>query len=413
MLGYRLAWLLALPLVALRLAWRAAADASYRPFALERFAVGLPAGPFDLCVHAVSVGETRAAEPIIKAWLRGHPEARILLTHMTPTGRATGAEIFGSRVSQCYLPYDAVPLVQTFLRQSAPKVFLVMETEVWPEWIAQARARGVPVWLVNARLSAKSARGYGKFPRLSKNTFGALSGVHAQTAADAARLTALGATGVKVSGNVKFDCTPPEDFERRAAALSQLFDAAHRPLWVAGSTREGEEALLFDALKTHRLRSTARAVIVPRHPQRFGDVVALALASGFTVARRSTFDPVTDANAEIIIGDSMGEMFAYYKAASVALMGGSFGTGSQNLIEPCAVGTPVILGPSVYNFVAAAAAAQTCGAAVQVAAMPEALDVVHALMQDAARRANMSAAGLQFVEENRGSTARILRDIRP
>jgi 3-deoxy-D-manno-octulosonic-acid transferase len=415
---YRALWLLALPLAALRLAWRAAKDKTYRAYWPERFGFALPRGPFDMWIHAVSVGETRAAEPLIKALRLRDANIKILLTHMTPTGRATGAQLFGESVTQCYLPYDFLPLTQRFLNAAQPKRAVIMETELWPEVLAQCAQRNIPAWLVNARLSEKSARGYAKFPSLTRVTLNHLRGILAAAPADAARFEALGARNVQTLGNIKFDVTPPTDYAENAAALGALFGES--PIWIAGSTREGDEELLLNALLAHPLRTSARALIVPRHPQRFEEVFALAKSKGFTAVKRSEifkrndekngqFAPQVEApNAEIIVGDSMGEMFAYYACAQVAFMGGSFATGSQNLIEPCAVGVPVVLGPSIFNFEAAAKAAIAAGAAEQVADAGAALDAIQALIALPIQRAERAASAQRFAQDNRGATLQTL-----
>jgi 3-deoxy-D-manno-octulosonic-acid transferase len=418
---YRALWLLALPLAALRLAWRAAKDKSYRAHWPERFGFGLPRGPLDIWIHAVSVGETRAAEPLIKALRLRDANISILLTHMTPTGRATGAQLFGASVTQCYLPYDFLALTKRFLNVTQPKRAVIMETELWPEVIGQCAQRKIPAWLVNARLSEKSARGYAKFPHLTRVTLNHLRAILAAAPDDAARFEALGARNVQTLGNIKFDVTPPADFAEKAAALRALFGEG--PMWIAASTREGDEELLLNALLMHPLRTSTRALIVPRHPQRFEEVFTLAKSKGFRVAKRSeiftrngeengqTAPQVFATDAEIIIGDSMGEMFAYYACAQVAFMGGSFATGSQNLIEPCAVGVPVVLGPSTFNFEAAAKAAIAAGAAEQVANAGAALDAIYTLIEHPTMRAQRAASAQQFAKDNRGATLRTIDSV--
>ncbi len=356
-------------------------------------------------IHAVSVGETRAADPLLKALHSRNAQMKILLTHMTPTGRATGAQLFGESVTQCYLPYDFAPCVIRFLNATRPARSVVMETELWPEVIAQCAQREIPVWLVNARLSEKSARGYAKFPTLTRATLNRLREVLAAADADAARFTSLGAGNVAVLGNMKFDVTPPNDWAEKAHALRALFGMA--PLWIAGSTREGDEALLLNALRAHPLRRAARALIVPRHPRRFDEVVALAQSMGFRVARRSANEKIAS-DAEVIVGDTMGEMFAYYACAQVAFIGGSFSTGSQNLIEPCAMGVPVVIGPSTFNFEAAAKAGIAAGAVTQVASAEAALGALVYLLQNNALRETQAIAAQQFARTNQGATARTL-----
>ncbi len=403
---YRLLWWLALPVVAARLALRALRDASYRAHWRERFAMQLPTGPFDYWIHAVSVGESRAAEPLIKAILASQPNARLVLTHMTPTGRAAAAALFKETVTQCYLPYDFAPFAARLIGRIRPRVGVIMETELWPNVIGEAKARDVPMWLVNARLSERSAGGYARVPRITAPMLKSLRGILAQAPTDAQRFSALGGQRVESVGNMKFDVSVPVDTAERARALRPALGDGL--LWVVGSSREGDERLLLEALRTHPLRHAARCIIVPRHPQRFDEVTALASALGFRTARRSA--PIAD--AEVVIGDSMGEMAAYYACADAVLMGGSFTTGSQNLIEPCAAGKPVVLGPSVFNFAAAAEAALACGAAIQVPTAMAALDALANLLVDTNRTKKMGEAGLSFCAQNRGATARTLDFLR-
>jgi 3-deoxy-D-manno-octulosonic-acid transferase len=278
-----------------------------------------------------------------------------------------------------------------------------------------ARRVGIPLWLVNARLSERSAAGYAKGGRLTRAMLASLAGIATQTQEHADRFKALGATNVHVTGNMKFDLDVPatarEASEKLAAHLVGTGTEA-RAFWVAGSTREGEEALLLDALKTHALRQQAVAVIVPRHPERWGATYDAARERGFRVARRT--DATIPADPEVIVGDSMGEMLAYYGHAKAVVMGGTLGgTGGQNLIEPCAMGVPVVLGPSVFNFQQAADEAIAAGAAVRVAHADGALDAVLAWMNDAAARDVAGANAMAFVDAHRGATERTLGLLNP
>ncbi|MEO1766450.1 lipid IV(A) 3-deoxy-D-manno-octulosonic acid transferase [Thiobacter aerophilum] len=398
-----------LPGVLLRLAWRARREPAYLAHLLERFGhhPGAPDRPV-IWIHAVSVGETRAAAPLIQALRRCHPDHSILLTHMTPTGRATGRQLYGDTVLQAYCPYDYPFAIRAFLRHVRPRLALIMETEVWPNLVAACRKAGVPVWLVNARLSERSARRYQRFGPLSRATFAALTGVAAQTEADAARLKALGAKHVVVTGNLKFDITPPAEAERHACALRQRLGG--RPVLLAASTREGEEAQLLDALALCAVPDLL-VVIVPRHPQRFDEVAALLARRGIPFQRRSEDAPLAS-HTRVLLGDSMGEMFAYYGAADVAIMGGSLlPHGGQNLIEACAMGTPVILGPHTFNFAQAAQDALAAGAALRVGDAGEAVRAACRLLGDPKRRAAMGQAGRQFAAAHRGATERTLAAI--
>ncbi|HET6265811.1 MAG TPA: lipid IV(A) 3-deoxy-D-manno-octulosonic acid transferase [Usitatibacter sp.] len=404
---YALLWLAATPFVVLRLLVRARSQRGYAEHIGERFGNYPPAPRAPrIWIHAVSVGETRAAAPLVEALAKSHPGHRILVTHMTATGRATGVELFGDRVERAWLPYDLGFAVRRFLAHYRPDLGIVLETEVWPRLLEECRAAGVPVVLANARMSERSARGYARFPAFTRWAFANLAGIAAQTQADAERLCALGAGEVEVTGNVKFDLEPPGDAVQRGEELRRRLGSS-RAVWVAGSTREGEEALLLDALAAMPGESALLA-IVPRHPQRFDEVAALARARGFEVARRSDAGDVGP-GVRVFVGDSMGEMPVYYAASDVVVMGGSLlPYGSQNLIEPCALGKPVIVGPSTYNFEEAADGAIGAGAAIRVGDARAALALAAALGRDAARRERMGRNAREFVVAHRGAIERLM-----
>jgi 3-deoxy-D-manno-octulosonic-acid transferase len=404
---YALAWLAATPFVLARLAWRSRRQPGYRDRVGERFGRFRPRGTAPcIWIHAVSVGETRAAVPLVEALRARHPGHRILVTHMTPTGRATSHEVFGDTVDRAWLPYDMGFAVRRFFEHFKPELGIVLETEIWPRLLEEAARRGIPVVLANGRLSERSAKRYGWVPSLTRWSFGNLRGVAAQTGPDAARFRAIGARDPVVLGNVKFDLTVPEAMVERGAQFRERFGRA-RSVWVAGSTREGEEALLLDAFAS--APPAALLVIVPRHPQRFDDVANLAESRGFTVARRSVEEPVAP-EVRVVIGDSMGEMFAYYAAADVVVMGGSLlPFGSQNLIEACALGRPVIVGRHTYNFAEASKSAIAAGAAVRVQDAREALQAAAAISADPVRREAMGARAREFVEAHRGAVDKLVR----
>lgn len=406
--AYALLWMLAAPLALARLAWRALRQPGYLERVGERFGFYAPAAAAPrIWVHAVSVGETRAAAPVVEALAARFPGHRILLTHMTPTGRATGVELFGDRVERAWLPYDLGFAARRFLAHFRPRLGIILETELWPRLLEEAARAGVPVVLANARLSERSARRYARFPAIARWALAGLAGIAAQTEADARRFAALGAAAPAVTGNVKFDLAVPPRTAEDAARLRALM-GDRRQVWLAGSTREGEEALLLEAFARLAPAPEALLALVPRHPQRFDEVARLAAARGLRTARRSDAGPAGP-EVQVIVGDSMGEMLAYYAAADVVLMGGSFlEHGSQNLIEPCAMGKPVILGPSTYNFEQAADAAIAAGAAVRVPDARAALAAAEALSRDAARRAQMGRAALAFVESHRGAVQRLM-----
>lgn len=408
-LAYSALLWLALPFVLARLAWRARRQPGYLEHLGERFGAVPVAGPGPVIwVHAVSVGETRAAAPLVEILRRDHPGASILLTHMTPTGRATGREIFGAGVAQAWLPWDLGFAVRRFLRRARPAFGVILETEVWPNLLAQCRARGVPVFLVNARLSARSAAGYARVAPLAREALGNLAGVAAQTDEDAARLASLGASGVAVTGNIKFDLAVPDDTPGRGRELRALLGEGRR-VWVAGSTRDGEEALLVAAIEAADPPADVLVVVVPRHPQRFEEVAGILAAPGRPVGRRSHSQPVPAA-ARYVLGDSMGEMLAYYSAADVVFVGGSLKPyGGQNLIEPCAVGKPVIFGPHTFNFESAAEAALAQGAGLRAGDAAQAVSLSLALLADPQRRADMGRRAARFAQSNRGAVERLAR----
>jgi 3-deoxy-D-manno-octulosonic-acid transferase len=356
-------------------------------------------------LHAVSVGETRAAEPLVKALEAAYPEHQILLTHMTPTGREASEQAFGERVLRCYVPYDLPWAVAAFLRHFRPRVGALLETELWPNLIHGCSARNVPLFLVNARLSERSARGYARVAGLARDALGALADVGAQTEADAQRLKALGARHVEVTGNLKFDRGPkPEDL-LRAQYFRELFDP-QRPVFLAASTREGEEELVLDALDDAPVELLT--VMVPRHPQRFGAVAELLTRRGLRFQRRSEGQPIGP-DTRVLLGDSMGELFAYYAACDVAFVGGSLlPLGGQNLLEACAVGKPALIGPHTFNFEEATRLAVQAGAAIQVPDAAALGHVLRSLLQDQARRERMGQAGRELMQQHQGATQRTL-----
>ncbi len=411
-LAYRLLWWIVLPLLPLRLWWRGRREPGYRRLIGERFGFYGAASPQArdvVWVHAVSLGETRAATPLVRRILDERPQATILLTHMTATGRAAGAELAGPRVVQAWLPYDVPFAVDAFLTRFAPKVGLLMETEVWPTLVAACARRRLPLVLVNARLSARSLAGYQRAHSLFEPTFAALRAVYAQSEADAARLHEAGAHEVKVTGNLKFDLAPPPDAATRADELRRRIGT--RPVWVAGCTREGEEALILDALATATLPPCTLTIIVPRHPQRFADVARLLEARGIAYARRSEAHDVPP-TTNLLLGDSLGELAAYYSVADVAFVAGNLAPlGGHNLIEAIAAGAPTLVGPHTFNFADAARDAVAAGAAWRVGDAEELLREVALLLADPARRERMRAAGTAFLAAHRGATERLWNEL--
>jgi len=289
---------------------------------------------------------------------------------------------------------------------------MLMETEVWPNLVGECRARGIPLVLVNARLSERSLAGYRRFASLTRPMFAALAGAAAQTQDDARRLREAGAREVTVTGNLKFDVRLDDALRARGRALRDMLGAG-RPVWVAASTREGEEALIVDAIAAHALPGDALTVVVPRHPQRFDDVAALLDARKIRYVRR-TANVAVAADVRFVLGDSLGELLAYYAASDVAFVGGSLlPLGGQNLIEPIAVGTPTLIGPHTFNFAEASAQAVAAGAAVRVADAQSLVQEVAGLLGDAGRRRRMRDAALAFHAAHGGATDRLWAWVAP
>ncbi len=408
---YSLSWWLAMPLMFLYLRWRGRKQPEYRQHWRERlgWTPTRSSGP-TIWLHAVSVGETRAAVPLVKAIRQRRPDVAILFSHTTPTGRATAAELFGADIRQTYLPYDAPGPVRRFLDRVQPGMAIIMETEIWPNLYAACAKRGIPAYLVNARLSEKSARGYGRFAGLVRPALASLTGLAAQTDADAGRLAGLGAQSPVVVGNLKFDVGAPPDCSERAQELRQMF--AGRFVFLAASTREGEEQLILDTCLELGIPGLL-VVVVPRHPQRFDEVAAMLASRGVEFARRSRGDTVTR-EVEVFLGDSMGEMAAYYMAADVAFIGGSLlPLGGQNLIEAADMGCPVVIGPHTWNFLDAADQAIECGAALRVQDVEELARMVKQLHQNPDKRLAMAEAGRQFSQANRGATDKVMAMLEP
>lgn len=413
--AYSAAWWLAAPLAALYLLWRSLAQREYRRHWGERFlgrGAAPPAGRPLIWVHAVSVGETRAAQPLIEQLARELPEASFLLTHTTPTGRAVGQSIVAAlagRVAQRYLPYDLRFAVARFLHETRPSVGVIMETEVWPNLLQATRRLAVPMLLANARLSEKSAARGRRFAALLEPAAEAFDRIAAQSDADRARIARWYGRPIDVTGNLKFDLAVSGALVDAGRALRAGW--GERPLWLFASTRDGEEALLLDAWMRRggKFDSDPNLLIVPRHPQRFDEVAQLIEARGLACLRRSRgVWPQSLPAGTVLLGDTMGEMALYYAAADVALIGGSLRDfGAQNLIEACAVGTPVVLGPSTFNFAQAAADATAAGAALQVGDADEALAAMDALCRDPQRLRAMGEAALGFASAHRGATARV------
>jgi 3-deoxy-D-manno-octulosonic-acid transferase len=388
-----------LPLILLRLWWRGRREPRYREALPERFGrYGKRLEGSAIWIHAVSVGEARAAAPLVQALQQALPGHTIVMSCMTAAGRETLKQVYGESVHAVYLPYDYPEGVLRFLEHFRPRLGIVMETEMWPNLLAACAENGLPVLLANARMSEKSARGYARFAWLTRPAIRSFAAVCAQSEEDAQRLRGLGARHVEVAGNLKFDVRPaPEQIAAGRAWRERL----GRPVLLLASTREGEEELLLKEISAAGIE--ALVLIVPRHPKRFDDVARLAQG------RRSR-DDFPSGDQSVYLGDTMGEMPFYFAACDVALIGGSFlPLGGQNLIEGLAAGAPVIAGPSMFNFAEATRLAVKTGAAVQTGDAAAAVRLANELLHDPQRRARMSAAGKRLCDSNRGATERHLR----
>ena len=432
---YQLGWHLLLPVVLLRLWWRGRKDPGYRQAIAERFGFSQGIRPGAIWIHAVSVGETRAAQPLIEAYLQEGKS--ILLTCMTPNGRRTGAAIFADaiaqgRLQQVYLPYDFCWAVERFLKAAKPSLGLFMETEAWPTIVFRAAEINLPVYLINARLSERSARRVARFGNAGRSLFQAFAGILAQTELDAGRYRALGVRHCEVVGNLKFDVVLDPILVEHGLAWHAHLEKNNRLMVCAASTREGEEAIILEAwqalMQMHAQESASGSAstaqpllcIVPRHPERFTEVAELIRTFGLTVLRRSEINldaaglhKLADPAAVVVLGDSMGEMSLYYSAADLVVMGGSLmPLGGQNLIEACAAGCPVLLGEHTFNFQQASQDAIDCGAAIRVGnngpLVTTLAGAISRILQDQQQRQAMREAALRYAENYRGATTRIM-----
>ncbi len=409
---YSLIFHLALPIIVARLFWRARRAPAYARRIGERFALALPeVAPGGIWVHAVSVGESIAAAPMIRALRQRYPDLPITVTCMTPTGSERIRALFGDQVAHCYLPYDLPWAAARFLRRLRPRLAVIMETELWPNHIHQCARRGIPVALANARLSERSARGYARFARLTAPMLAELALIAVQSEVEAQRFRQLGARAkcVEVTGSIKFDLSIDPALIERATALREAWQATARPLWIAASTHAGEDEVLLAA---HRRllarRPDALLILVPRHPERFGAVFELCRQSGFGSVRRSTGER-PGAETSVLVGDTMGELLFLYALADLAFVGGSLvPNGGHNLLEPAALGKPVLSGPHLFNFLDIAGQLREAGALVEVADGDALADRLDGLFADRAQAQAMTDAGLRVMRTNEGALGRLL-----
>lgn len=409
---YTLLLHLALPLIALRLAWRAWKAPAYARRLGERFALGLPPlEPGGIWVHAVSVGESIAAAPMIRALRERYPNLPVTVTCMTPTGSERIRALFGDSVGHCYLPYDLPWASARFLRRLRPRLAIIMETELWPNHLHQCARRGVPLVLANARLSERSARGYARFARLTAPMLAELNLIAVQTEAEAERFRRLGARPgcVEVTGSIKFDLRIDPALPAKAAALRETWGATARPVWIAASTHAGEDDVVLEAHR--RLLADfpeALLILVPRHPERFAGVHELCRGAGFATARRSLGEAVGPGTA-VLLGDTMGELLFLYALADLSFVGGSLvENGGHNLLEPAALGKPVLAGPHLFNFLEIAGQLREAGALETVRDAGQLADALAGLWRAPADARRRAEAGLGVLRANQGALQRLL-----
>ncbi|MDO8909459.1 MAG: lipid IV(A) 3-deoxy-D-manno-octulosonic acid transferase [Pseudohongiella sp.] len=413
---YNFAFYLLLPIIVLRLLWRAlflpapayAKRWGERLGFVEHALEGRTEQRW-IWVHAASVGESVAISPLVLKLRKERPEWGIVVTTMTPTGSERVEELFGHDVCHVYAPYDYAGAVKRFLKSFRPALVILVETELWPNLVYYSKKSGAKVMVANARLSEKSYRGYEKFAALGKPMLQQIDCIAAQAENDAARFRRLGVSDavIRVSGSIKFDIAIPDSLALDAAAMASRIEGK-RPVWIAASTREGEDEKVLTALKlVQRHVPDVLLVLVPRHPERFNSAEKLCEKHQLRVVRRSSEQNV-DVLTPVFLGDSMGELLVYYSLAQVAFVGGSLvNTGCHNVLEPAAMGLPVLTGPSQFNFQTICEQLAEYGALSKVADESALADVLVKLFQDQARLDQMGEAGRLAVIANRGALQRI------
>ncbi len=411
---YSILFYIALPLIVGRLLWRSRKAPAYKQRIKERFAIGLSTiKPNGIWIHAVSVGESIAAAPMINELLEAHADLPITITCMTPTGSERIKSLFGERVQHCYMPYDTPTIAKRFLRKLQPQLAIIMETELWPNHIHYCRQLGIPVVLANARLSDRSAKGYAKFPKITRPMFQALSWVAVQSKVEADRFVDLGANTecISVIGSIKFDINIDSDLVRHAMELRKKWQSDKRPTWIAASTHAGEDEIV---LEVHRQLlaqyPNALLILVPRHPERFNDVTELA-SKYFPTVTRSSHDLVSH-QIQVLVGDTMGELLFLYALADIAFVGGSLvDKGGHNVLEPVALNKPVICGPSLYNFQEITDQLQDKQAIAIIHNSQELFLQLNRLFDNAGLVEKMIQGGQQIMQHNQGALDRLVQGI--
>ena len=406
---YTILFYLLVPFILLRLQWKGVRAPGYRQRWLERFGL-FPAFDIDesIWIHAVSVGEVMATERLVKMLLQAYPDLPILITTTTPTGSDRVKTLFGDSVLHLYAPYDLPFALNNFIRRARPKLLVIMETEVWPNMLDLCEKNGIPSILANARLSEKSAASYARWPNFTRLILNKIGQIAAQEDADAKRFITLGMPEgrIEVIGSVKFDAQLPASLLEKSEALRREW--GDRPVWVAASTQDGEDEQILNAHKiVCKAVSNALLVLVPRHPERFEKVYTLCKREKFSTVRRSSGENCSS-DVELFLGDTMGELALFLAAADAAFVGGSLiKRGGQNVLEPAALGKPVVFGPHMYNFAAISELLLQRDAAQVVANAAELAQVIQLWLEDASERTRVGENGRRVVQENRGAVDRL------
>lgn len=412
---YSVVFILAIPFIMLRLLWRGSRAPAYFKRWDERF--GLKNAPSSskpvIWVHAVSVGEVEAARPLVDAIQASYPEHQILMTTMTPTGSARVRSLYGDRVLHCYLPYDLPFAINRFLKSARPELGIVMETELWPNLIHYSDQLDIPLVLANARLSARSAAGYQRIAKVTRQMLQSFSLIAAQSQDDRQRIIALGAdkANVHAVGNLKFEIALPASLNEEAEALRAIW--GNRPVFIAASTHEGEDEIILNASRKIRAEyPDLLLILVPRHPERFDKVAALSQRAGFKILRRSEHGMCTR-EIQVLVVDTMGELPLFYGTADIAFVGGSLvPRGGHNLLEPAALGRAVIIGPHYFNFNEISRQFINADAALQIDSSDSLAEAVIDLLHNPQKRADMGQAGQNLIQHSQGASKRLMNLIK-
>lgn len=412
---YSVIFILAIPLILLRLLWRGTRASAYFKRWDERFGLkpAPTAGKALIWVHAVSVGEVEAARPLISSLEENYPDHQILITTMTPTGSARVSSLYRNSVLHCYLPYDLPFAVKRFLKSARPELGIIMETELWPNLVHYAQQLDVPMVLANARLSARSAAGYQRIAKLTRAMLQSFSLIAAQSQDDRKRLIALGADKdtVHAVGNLKFEIALPASLSEEAEALRNIW--GNRPVFIAASTHEGEDEIILNASRQIRADfPDLLLILVPRHPERFDKVAALSQRAGFKILRRSD-NGMCSRDIQVLVVDTMGELPLFYGTADIAFVGGSLvPSGGHNLLEPAALGRAVVIGPHYFNFNEISQQFLQANAAIKVTDSQTLALAVMDLLRNPQKRADMGEAGQHLIQHSQGASRRLLNLIK-